>query len=188
MTDCAVQVVLESADKSVNAYQISDDFRCEKSTQVNELHGLLHKEVNKIEQDEKEIGWINPQKSKIEHHSRGNHYYINWAIDAKLCIESYAKSSAIPAKLCVEKYTEMEGHMNRNFWSVCSYYYIRDKDGNFYHTEEDDVVEVLTEEQLKGLYSTYTDYINNFARVSNERRNIAFLIYKKYVCAYWLEE
>ena len=34
--DCAVQLDLESADKSVNANQVFADVRCDKSTQVNE--------------------------------------------------------------------------------------------------------------------------------------------------------
>ena len=59
--------------------------------------------------------------------------------------------------------------MSKCFKHNCDYIYSRDKDGNYYHT-----VEVLTEEQLKSQYSTYTDYIDNFVGVSIVRRNIAF--------------
>ena len=37
--DYAVQVVFESADKSINTNQVFTP-RCDKSTQVNEYHGL----------------------------------------------------------------------------------------------------------------------------------------------------
>ena len=44
--------------------------------------------------------------------------------------------------------------------------------GWVYHTVEDEAVEVLTEEQHRRQLATYTDYINNFVKVSNVRRNI----------------
>ena len=56
--NCTVQVVVESADKNGNAYQVFADFRCEKSTQVNEHHRLSHKEEAKIELDGVDIEWI----------------------------------------------------------------------------------------------------------------------------------
>ena len=39
-------------------------------------------------------------------------------------------------------------------------------DGNRYHTVKGEVVEVLMEKQYKSRISTYTDYIDNFLRVS----------------------
>ena len=100
------------------------------------------------------------------------------AINAKLCVERYAKSSANGANLCIQSYrkivTEQALRMNKIFKRICDYIYSRDKDSNFYRTVEDDVVEVLTEEQLKSRYSTYTNYIENFMRVRLLRRNIAF--------------
>ena len=146
--DCAVQVVVESANKSVNANQNFADSRCEQSTQVNEHHGLSPEEVANVKQDRKEVRWFSPLCTwgAIHHH-------IKRAIDAKLCVKIYAKSSAIGAELCIEKYVEiaskMEQNMSYNFWRICNDYYRKDKDGNLYRTEEDDVVEVLTEEQIK---------------------------------------
>ena len=74
-----------------NAYQFFADFRYEKSTQVNEHHGLSPEEANKIDQDGEEDGWINIGEAQCLHH------LIKEAIDAKLCIERYAKSKAIKA-------------------------------------------------------------------------------------------
>ena len=58
------------------------------------------------------------------------------------------------------------------FWKTCDYYYSKDKDGNLYCTEEDQGMEVLTEEQLRARYSSYVSYIDNFMQVSNVRRNL----------------
>ena len=58
------------------------------------------------------------------------------------------------------------------FWNYCDKYYSKDKDGNIYRTEEDEVIEMLTEEQIKTWYSSYVSYIDNFMRVSNVRRNL----------------
>ena len=107
----------------MNAYQVFADYRCKKSTQVNDHHGLSPKEVNKIEQDGKEIGWMIPDNFSYLHNpSESLHYYIKRAIGAKLCVESHAKSSAIGTKLCVDKYakifSKMEQNMNNKFWST----------------------------------------------------------------------
>ena len=44
--------------------------------------------------------------------------------------------------------------------------YRTDRDGNLYRTEQDDMVEVLTEEQQKSQLSSYSDYIDKFVRDS----------------------
>ena len=85
----------------------------------------------------------------------------------------FAKSGAIGAKLYVEKYARNTAE-RVGFIDLIDKNYDRDRDGNYYHTVEDDVVEVLTAEQLKNRYSTYTNYIDTFVRDSNVRRNIAF--------------
>ena len=52
----------------------------------------------KIEQDGEEVRWINPNFDLMQF----IHYNLQWAIDAKLCVKRYARSSAIGAKLCVK--------------------------------------------------------------------------------------
>ena len=96
--DCSVQVVLESTDKSINANQVFGYFRWDKSTQVKEYHGLSFKEVAKNEQEWKEIGWINPTFDLCN----CIHHHIKQAINPKLCVERYAKSSAISANMYTE--------------------------------------------------------------------------------------
>ena len=98
--DCTVQVVVESANKSVHAHQVFANFRWEKSTEVNE-HGLSPEEATRIDQDGEEDGWINIREAQCLQH------LIKEAIDAKLCIERYAKSRAIEAKLYVENYANI---------------------------------------------------------------------------------
>ena len=53
----ADQVGSKSADKSVNAGQVLAP-SCDKSTQVNQYHGLSPEEQAKIEQAGKEARWI----------------------------------------------------------------------------------------------------------------------------------
>ena len=44
--------------------------------------------------------------------------------------------------------------------------YESNRNGNYYHTVEDEVVEVLTDGQDKSWLSSYIDYIDNFVGVS----------------------
>ena len=97
---CTVQVVVKNANKSVNAYQVFADFRCDKETQVIEHHYLLHEEYNKIEQDGKEGGWLRGHPMHLQINNR-----ILEAIDSRMCIERYAKSGAQGANIIVERYT-----------------------------------------------------------------------------------
>ena len=98
-------------------------------TKVHEYHGLSPKEVNKIEQKGMETK-LDPNQSI--------NCFLKQAIDAKLCVKNYARSSAIGAKLCVQRnakiISEKELNMNRKFWGLCSYHFRRDKDGNYYRT------------------------------------------------------
>ena len=54
----AVQVVVKTANKSVNANQVFANFRYDKETQVNEHNGHTHKEEVKIKQDGEANGWF----------------------------------------------------------------------------------------------------------------------------------
>ena len=58
-------------------------------------------EVNKIEQEWMEVRWINTKPN------RSIHCFLKQAINAKLCVESYAKSSDIGTKLCVKSYANI---------------------------------------------------------------------------------
>ena len=79
-------------------------------------------------------------------------HYIMQNILGSLRVENFARSSGISAKLCSEKYTkiasEQEEKMSFLFWMNCGSYYSKDKDGNCFQTEEDEVIELTTEEQL----------------------------------------
>ena len=89
----------KSCQKKCKCYQVFADFRCDKETQVTELHYLSREVVIKIEQDGKEIRLLGnyPTASSV-------HHYIRKAIDAKMCIKRWAKSSAIGANVSVERY------------------------------------------------------------------------------------
>ena len=52
---------------------------------------------------------------------------------------------------------------------TCGSYYSKEKNGNRYQTEED---EVTTQEQPKTWYSSFVSYTDQFVRVSKVRRNL----------------
>ena len=59
LADCAVQVVIKTANKSVNAHQEFVNFRYDNQTQVtNDSNRLSHEEEAKFERDGKELGWF----------------------------------------------------------------------------------------------------------------------------------
>ena len=67
------------------------------------------------------------------------------------------------------------------FFTVdCASYYSKEKNSNIYRTEEDEVIEVTTEEQLNTQYSSCINYSDQFVRCINGRRNL-FLNMKKLV-------
>ena len=53
-----VQVIVKTANKSLNTHHVFANFRYDKETQVNEHHGLSREEKVKIEQDGEANGWI----------------------------------------------------------------------------------------------------------------------------------
>ena len=55
LVDCAVQVVVKTANKSVNAHQEYANFRLDKETQVTEHKYLSQEEQAKVEQDGKKL-------------------------------------------------------------------------------------------------------------------------------------
>ena len=88
--------------------------------------------VIKIEQDGKEIRLLGnyPTASSV-------HHYIRKAIDAKMCIKRWAKSSAIGANVSVESYAsiaaERIGYLKKIYTCIMNQYN-RDRDGNCYIT------------------------------------------------------
>ena len=58
LVDCAVQVVVKTANKSVNAHQEFANFRQDKQTQVTDNNCLSVQEEAKFERDGKEYGWF----------------------------------------------------------------------------------------------------------------------------------
>ena len=50
--------------------------------------------------------------------------------------------------------------------------YDRDRDDNYYCIKKDEVMVVLTEEQVQSWLSSYFDYIDTLMRVSNVRRKL----------------
>ena len=81
--------------------------------------------------------------------------FIKKAVDAKLCLERYAKSDAIGANPSFERLARIAEEQEIIYFT-CSY--DKDKDGNYYHTDQDAVVEVLTEEQAKICLSSYFEF------------------------------
>ena len=62
--------------------------------------------------------------------------------------------------------------MSKQVWWDCECYYRKDSIGRRYRTEQDEVVEVTTEEKIKDRHSSCVNYIDEFMRVSNARRNL----------------
>ena len=83
---------------------------------------------SRAELDGKEERWIN----------------INKAIDTKLCAKSYAKSRVIKVKLYVECYAKIASMWIETLRMHHVILYESDRHGNYYHTVEDEAVEVLT--------------------------------------------
>ena len=108
--------------------------------------------------------------------------YIKGAIDSRMCVKKYAKSGANGANVSFKRYARNAalaiGNIEADYDYLIDTYYDRDRNGNYYCIEQDEVVEVLTEEQVKTRLTSYFEYINTFIRVSNVRKNIAFQIYK----------
>ena len=80
------------------------------------------------------------------------------------------------ANLLAEKYTKIATEQQKNlsewFWFDCNHYYRKDSNNRRYRTDQDEVIEVTTEEQLKTRLASYVNYIDEFMRVCNLRRNL----------------
>ena len=77
--------------------------------------------------------------------------YTRQIILAKMHAENYARSNGIGARLLAETYakkaTEEENRLSNWYWFDCNGYYSKDSHGRFHRTEQDEVIEVTTEEE-----------------------------------------
>ena len=83
--------------------------------------------------------------------------------------ENYARSNGTGAKLLAETYAkkaaEQENALIQQYRYDCNLYYNKDSHGWFYRTAQDEVIEVLTEEELEDRISSYINYTEEFMRV-----------------------
>ena len=97
---------------------------------------------------------------------------------AKMHAENYARSNGIGARLLAETYakkaTKQENALTQGFRFFCNLYYSKDSHGRFYRTEQDEVIEVTTEEELEDRISSYINYTEEFMRVHNAKRALTF--------------
>ena len=133
--------------------QVPDDSKC-----------LSHDEEAKFERDGKEVGWF--MLDSLHDWGKPNlltTYCTRQIIMAKLHAENYARSNSSGSKLLVKEYaksaTEHKKNLSRQFWEDCDRNYCKDSNGRFYRKEQDEVIEVTTEKQLKARYSSCINYI-----------------------------
>ena len=104
--------------------------------------------------------------------------YTRQIILAKMHAKNYARSNGVGAKLLAETYAkkaaEQENALIQQYRYDCNYYYSKDSHGRFYRTEQDEVIEVTTDEELKDRISSYINYTEEFMRVHNAKRPLTF--------------
>ena len=153
-----------TADTFISA----DQTRLDKETHVNELS--VTRRGGQVRAGWEGTQMVHPPRSK-----QAGHPLHQADILAKLRYKNYARSSAISARLCENEQAmiawEQEDKKSRRFWLDVQFYYNETWDGNLTQTEEDEVIEVTTEEQLRARYSSF-DNIEQFLTVSNARRKI----------------
>ena len=90
--------------------------------------------------------------------------------------ENYARSNSMGDKLLAETYAkraaEQENALIQKYRDDCNYYYSKDSHGRFYRTEQDEVIEVTTDEELEDRISSYINYTEEFMRVLNAKRSL----------------
>ena len=80
-----------------------------------------------------------------------------------LLAETYAKKAA-----------ELENALIERYRFDCNSNYSKDSHGRFYRTEQDEVIEVTTDEELEDRISSYINYTEEFMRVHNAKRALTF--------------
>ena len=92
LVDCAVQVVVKTANKSVNAHQEFANFRYDKQTQATDDNNCLpDEEEAKFERDGRELGWFMPDPLIWNRYSSASHH-TRKIIISKLQAEKYASA------------------------------------------------------------------------------------------------
>ena len=179
IVDCAVQVAVKTANKSVNTNQDLAYFRNDKQTQVTDSRRLSVEEEAKVERDGKERGWFTP--GTLTNTLKPNRiltYFTQKIILAKLNAVHYARSNGIGAMLLAETYakeaTEQEKELSEEFSSGCKRFYSNDGNGRLYHTEQDEVTEVTTEKELEDRLSSCITYTEDFVREFGVERDLNF--------------
>ena len=183
LVDCAVQVAVKTANKSVNAHQDFANSRYDKQTQATDDNNRLSDEEEaKFERDGKELGWFEP-KTTANAHAHGNPnkeatYWTKKIILAKMDTVNYARSNSMGAKLLAETHAAravgLEQYLIHQYRRDCSHYYSKDSHSRFYRTEQDEVIEVTTDEVLEDRISSYINYTEEFMRVHNAKRALTF--------------
>ena len=117
-------------------------------------------------QDGKESGWFVPETfanalndnflALFPNYRATN--YTRQIILAKMHAENYARSNGVGAKLLAETYAkkvaEQENALINWFRFHCNRYYSKDSHSRFYRTEQDEVIEVTTKEELENRISS----------------------------------
>ena len=105
-------------------------------------------------------------------------YCTRHIIIAKLHAENYARSNGVGAKLLAETYAkkaaEQEKALIKQYRYDCNFYYSKDSHGRFYRTEQDEVIEVTSEEELEDRLSSFINYTEEFMRAHNAKRALMF--------------
>ena len=111
---------------------------------INTRKCLSAEEEAKFVRDGKERGWF--MLDNLANFGNPNMmatYYTRQIILAKMH-ETYAKKAA-----------ELENALIERYRFDCKFYYSKDSHGRFYRTEQDEVIEVTTEEELEDRISSY---------------------------------
>ena len=104
--------------------------------------------------------------------ARDNQYYRYWSTIGILNLLSL--SLTIYKRKPIEGAAERENALIQRLKSNCKFYYSKDSHGRFYRTEQDEVIEVTTEEELEDRISSYINYTEEFMRVHNAKRTLTF--------------
>ena len=176
LVDCAVQVVVKTATKSVNADQEFANFRYDKKKQVTDDNNCFSvEEEAKFERDMKKLGWFLGPDSHLD--STLNCTLTTFArkiIQAKVNAKHYARSGQLYARLLAEEYaqsaTEYENRLSYEYYD----HYRKDSKGMLTRMVQDEVIEVISEQELKDRHSSCMNYIEEFMRVHNAKRTLTF--------------
>ena len=128
LVDCAVQVAVKTANKSVNAHQEFANFRYDKQTQATDYinNCLSDEEEAKFVWDGKERGWfILDNLGNLGKPNMRATYHTRQVILFKMHTEKYARSNGMGARLLTETYAkgaaERENALIQRFKSDCKF-------------------------------------------------------------------